>query len=427
MANEYCTLEEACELLDKSEQQVRSLVADGKLHELRDGGKVFYKKDELKRLAAKEGSSIVDLEAAEIADLAGTPEADAFASALSSLADESSSLSALDDSPVPDLPKGDVPPAPAKKPAAKPAAQKADESPALDLDAKDFPENLPAAGPSLEAPQPVELSSEIDLVPSTEDSAIGLSPLGGISPDIGLSPAAADAQGEPELEVPDLGLSGSSIISLEPTGDESAGPAAPAKPAAKDAGGKMGISVFDDDELQIAEDPMGETRISSGVEALEAVGTGSGLLDITQESDDTSLGAALLDVISPTEAAETQEEEVEVVDAAATVEESSSMETLAEPEQTFETAGGTVVSPAPAVPRPTVVAATPGMVPINVCIGLGLAACVLVGLTTAGQLQNVWPSFLDPIAKDTIHYSTFGGLAALALILGVFSLVSGRK
>lgn len=429
MPNDYCTFDEACNILDKTAPELRALVADGKLHELRDGGKVFFKKEELKRIAAKEGSSIVDLDAAEaVGETPAKPSKDSesFASALSSLADESSSLAAIDESPIPDVPEVDIGLSPIGQ-----VPKGADKSPALKLSADDFPQNLPAA-PGGSSVEPAELSSEIDLLPTTEDSAMGLSPLGGISPDIGLSPAAAGAAAEPELEVPDFGLSGSSIISLEPGGDDSAAPApAPAKPAApvaKDSGaGKMGISVFDDDEIQIAADPMGETRISSGVEALETVGTGSGLLDLTQESDDTSLGAALLDVISPTEAAETQEQEVEVMDSGATVEESSSMDTIAEPEQAFETAGGTPVTVVAVAPRSAVVSASPGAVPMNVCIVLGLVACVIVGLATAGQIQGVWPSFLDPIAKDVLHYSVFGGLALIAILTGVLGMVAGRK
>jgi hypothetical protein len=49
-------------------------------------------------------------------------------------------------------------------------------------------------------------------------------------------------------------------------------------------------------------DPMAQTAISSGVPdqvSLEGVGSGSGLLDLTRESDDTSLGAELLDEIAP--------------------------------------------------------------------------------------------------------------------------------
>jgi hypothetical protein len=47
---------------------------------------------------------------------------------------------------------------------------------------------------------------------------------------------------------------------------------------------------------------MAQTSISAGVGDqvnIEGVGSGSGLLDLTRESDDTSLGAELLDEISP--------------------------------------------------------------------------------------------------------------------------------
>ncbi len=64
-----------------------------------------------------------------------------------------------------------------------------------------------------------------------------------------------------------------------------------------------GISVFEADEVDGA-DPMAQTQVTSaGIDdeelALESVGSGSGLLDLTRESDDTSLGAELLDEIYP--------------------------------------------------------------------------------------------------------------------------------
>lgn len=64
-----------------------------------------------------------------------------------------------------------------------------------------------------------------------------------------------------------------------------------------------GVSVFDVGEVEQA-DPMAQTQVnqSSASEedlALESVGSGSGLLDLTRESDDTSLGAELLDEIYP--------------------------------------------------------------------------------------------------------------------------------
>jgi hypothetical protein len=67
-------------------------------------------------------------------------------------------------------------------------------------------------------------------------------------------------------------------------------------------GSRQGINVFGDDTHMPA-DPMAQTAMpGTGSMAdlnLEGIGSGSGLLDLTRESDETSLGAELLDEISP--------------------------------------------------------------------------------------------------------------------------------
>jgi hypothetical protein len=441
MANEYVTMEDACELLSKSEADIKALVADGQLHELRDGDKIYYRRDELKQVAMKEGSSIVDLAAAEELGLDTTSDdaqTESFASALSSLADESSSLGLLSDE------------SPAVEPAESGASdggeaptEDADASPLVELSAESFPENLPAAKADDDAtdgsPEPLELTSEIDLLSDDEGTAAGISPFGGISPDMGLSPEAAEAEQEVkattepaeedfEPEVPDLGLSGSSVISLEPTLDDTAGPV---KQEAKPKGG--GISVFEDDELEIDADPMGETQISSSVDELEAVGSGSGLLDLTQESDDTSLGPALLDVISPSEGAEAleaaEEDGIEVIGSEETVEDSEPV--LAEAEPILAEAAAARAGTAMAAPRAAAAVVTEGAVPINVCAIVALVAMALVGLVSAGAIQGVWPGILSTdaadLSKGAIHYSVFGGLLAIALGTGLWGSFSGRR
>ncbi|MBI1336425.1 MAG: hypothetical protein GC164_05630 [Phycisphaera sp.] len=75
------------------------------------------------------------------------------------------------------------------------------------------------------------------------------------------------------------------------------------KSSKEDTKARTGISVFDADEVEHA-DPMAQTQVSrSQVDddelVLESVGSGSGLLDLTRESDDTSLGAELLEEIYP--------------------------------------------------------------------------------------------------------------------------------
>lgn len=58
-----------------------------------------------------------------------------------------------------------------------------------------------------------------------------------------------------------------------------------------------GISIFDDEDLEIeTADASAQTQVSPSVEdqiASEGIGSGSGLLDLTRESDDTSLGEVI--------------------------------------------------------------------------------------------------------------------------------------
>ncbi len=66
----------------------------------------------------------------------------------------------------------------------------------------------------------------------------------------------------------------------------------------------IGVSVFEEDELEIEADSGAKTILSdsdtgSMPASLDSSGSGSGLLDLTRESDDTSLGAELLDEIYP--------------------------------------------------------------------------------------------------------------------------------
>ena len=79
-----------------------------------------------------------------------------------------------------------------------------------------------------------------------------------------------------------------------------------------------GISIFDEEDLDIEPaDPMAKTQITQSLEdqiSLEGVGSGSGLLDLTRESDDTSLGAEVLDNIdiAPSDSLGTSIEQADV-------------------------------------------------------------------------------------------------------------------
>ena len=105
-------------------------------------------------------------------------------------------------------------------------------------------------------------------------------------------------------ELPSLSSSGTrggtSIIGLEPLPDDDQ-----PKKKGDTVISASGIGVFDDEELEIDSDPMAKTQISpsatSDQVSLEGTGSGSGLMDLTREADDTSLGAELLDEIYPGE------------------------------------------------------------------------------------------------------------------------------
>lgn len=363
--NDFLTVEQVCEMLGKSAAEIETLVADGHLTPVWDGETAYYRRPEVEQVAAKEGSSIVDL----AADVSGEEPGESFASALKDLADASSGLDILD---------------------ASPAMEEAALAAPAELTLEEIPLDLPAA------PKPDE---EVGGLTAAKAASASLDP-------IMLDPG-----------VPDLGLSGSSIISLdagfeEPKADEKKLPA---------GGKKVGISVFDDEEIGIETDPMGETQIAASVPELESVGSGSGLLDLTRESDDTSLGPELLDVISPSAQAEETETETEAVLAEAAEDSSQGVEAAAAVETPYE-----APMPSLAAAR-TSAAAAPGVVPLNVCALLGILALALVGLSTAAAIQGVWPSFLDLIAKDLYHYVAFGVLGLAAILTGVIGIMQGRK
>ncbi len=138
-----------------------------------------------------------------------------------------------------------------------------------------------------------------DMGGSDSGAAIGMQDIGAsgsgvislADTDFGRSPGGAMMKEDTALAA-DLGLSGS--LGGVPSPGRSGGGSA----AGTRAGG---ITVFDVDDAHKA-DPLAQTSIGSGLHEqvnLEGVGSGSGLLDLTRESDDTSLGAELIDEFNP--------------------------------------------------------------------------------------------------------------------------------
>ncbi len=170
-----------------------------------------------------------------------------------------------------------------------------------------------------------------------------------------------------------------------------------------------------------------QTQIQSAIDdqlSLEGVGSGSGLLDLTRESDDTSLGAELLDEIYP--GGDTKAD-TGVGSASGIFEQTG--------------AGGTAVTDAPSGLEniATTASASPVMMemaelpdPSSGAFG-GLAlASIIVSLVTLiiglSFYQGVIPGWVDWLVKggmmNTLIFA--GALAVLSLLMAAFGYVVGR-
>jgi len=200
-----------------------------------------------------------------------------------------------------------------------------------------------------------------------------------------------------------------------------------------------GISVFDADEIDDA-DPMAQTQVTSSPMdeeelVLESVGSGSGLLDLTRESDDTSLGAELLDEIYPG-GGEGSDDKMEsaagssgVFDGAITMESSASgLENMAAPGAADEPVGEAVST------TTTVMVAgepdDPAGSDMTTGFMLGTLAAIIVGMLVAIPAMLGAPSavtdFMVTDGDPTMFYVVTGGLLVACLVFGVIGFVVGK-
>jgi len=209
MAKLFYTLNEAGELLGKTEDEVREMAQSGLLEEMRDGDQIMFKRQQVDLLAG-DGDHADDLDL----DFAG-------------------------------------------------------EGSSMGLGLSDSATNVVSPG--------ADATADIE-EPSSGGSGFGLSDSG---TGLGLAGSGAGLDLGGSGFGFDLGDSGSAA-GLGLAGDPNS-----------DSG--MGVA-FEGGE----DDDSAETRVADAVDeelSLESVGSGSGLLDLTRESDDTSLGAELLDEV----------------------------------------------------------------------------------------------------------------------------------
>lgn len=235
--------------------------------------------------------------------------------------------------------------------------------------------------------------------------------------DILLEPASDDSSdtGTPDEDLPSLADSagGTSIIGLEPLSEEE--PKQEEEKKEDTVITKSGIGVFDDDELEIDDDPMAKTQITTGASddqvSLEGAGSGSGLLDLAREADDTALGADLLDEIYPGEEETAQAEEEPPAEAEPAAAEEETAEEEEEEPALEEAPRGEAVAP------PVMV--TTGDPSEGMFSGLlvgGLLMMALACSVLGGATQGFLPDYGRFLTTGMNFYYFLGGGVLLALI-----------
>ena len=193
--------------------------------------------------------------------------------------------------------------------------------------------------------------------------------------------------------------------------------------ASEEAIGALGET---DSEPQTAEDMMGETKAASPEASLEeieedvnldAFDSGSGLLDLSLQADDTSLGGILDEIYTSTEDEQGQQTTVagSVTDVAAETEQIIPEEEFAAPQPALEAA---IVPQAPIEPDTLSNA-------FGIVLFLPLLVIVYTAIVTLAGFNDVMPVILEKI-QSLIWYIMLAVAVAAILIIAIPFMLSSK-
>ena len=376
MAGMFYSLKEAAEKLNITEEQVKELAREGKLREFRDGSSVLFKVDEVEALTS--GTS-------------GKPAKDTSAS-----------------SKKPKRPrrtKKQEPEAEAQKEPielegpTEPMAAPAPEKPAQPVEPEKPAQPEPTAVEPETTPEP----------PTTEEEEISLA----------LETGAPALQSD--LTDADTALTGEGVSVLGETDkdyavtDDTMAETTAAGGTA-DSIGTIGMAGTTGMSGSTPEAPLEELEEDVN---LDSFGSGSGLLDLSLQADDTSLGG-ILDEIYTAEGGEEEKEPAAAGTAeqmTAEAEQIMPAEELAVPEPTAAMAP--IIGPAYAEPAPDVQSQTLGML-----LFLPLLVLLYTAVVAVAGLKGVMPSILSGI-QGAIWYILIGAFVATGAVVGAAFLLTG--
>ena len=192
-----------------------------------------------------------------------------------------------------------------------------------------------------------------------------------------------------------------------------------------DTGTQPGKQVFESGEIKSA-DTGAQTRIQSAVDdqlSLEGVGSGSGLLDLTRESDDTSLGAELLDEIYPG-AGDSKPGDSGIASASGIFEQSTTSSESSGPSG-LEHMAGTTTTSAPVAEY--VEQADPAAGAFGGFAFASVVILIATAIITICLASGFSPSWVEWIASGTTNILIFGvALLVLSFIFAGIGFFTGR-
>jgi len=363
MAGMFYSLQEAAEKLNKTEDEVKQIVKEGNLREFRDGPNLLFKVEEVEALMS--GTGMPSEQAPEL------------------------------QTPTPEVPEPEA--AAPEIPEPEAAAPEIPEPEALEPKTLE-PETLEPEGPE---PEALELEVPADETPMPLEQAEGTS-------EILLKPETGTPAVPSELTDADTALTGEGISVLGET----------------------------DSDYQVTDDTLAETTIPTGATGtgpevpleeieedvnLDSFGSGSGLLDLSLQADDTSLGGILDEIYT----AEVEGQEP----APAEVGSGSAAAVAAEAEQMLAEEESIVPQLTPEIPaalaRPYIETApdirsnTLGML-----LFLPLLFTLYTIIVTVAAQKDVMPSILPSSIQGRIWY-IMGGAALVVLVTGMACMLGG--
>lgn len=192
----------------------------------------------------------------------------------------------------------------------------------------------------------------------------------------------------------------------------------------------VGISVFDDEDTDEDVDPLAQTAMSdvAGL-GLDGAGSGSGILDLTRESDDTSLGAELLEEIYTGDDQPEGKAESGIAalgdDTRAGLDEVADEDTIGDEPFEVESEELTGVAVRGTVRR--VVEHAPDAVSSGLTSAMAVAlAIMLVGaLASVSLVQGTMPGLLSTIYSNLMYFSG-GGLLVVIIAVAVSYFLARR-